>query len=234
NNTLSKFYSTFKEKSEKTNFLTFCLYLPLLVIIPVGLIGYLGYNTIVGFLARENPIIEAYVWSIYLIAIAMAYFVLFYAWVRVHMKSAFGNFMKEVFHRVLISFLLFAVYLEWLTPSQFIWSLVFVYFSRMLVIEIYAFKLHFPKLTFKKPQNFNTIFKYSMLIILVVSFSFIILDIDKVMIGSYIVIENVAYYNVAVFIAMVIAVPSRSMAQITTPLTAQYINDKKWEQLKDL
>src|SRR5690606_10750513 len=24
------------------------------------------------------------------------------------------------------------------------------------------------------------------------------------------------------------------MAQITTPLTAQYINDKKWEQLKDL
>src|SRR5690606_6358927 len=67
NNTLIKFYSTFKKKSEKTNFLTFCLYLPLLVIIPVGLIGYLGYNTIVGFLARENPIIEDYVWSIYLI-----------------------------------------------------------------------------------------------------------------------------------------------------------------------
>src|SRR5690606_13886043 len=98
----------------------------------------------------------------------------------------------------------------------------------------YAFKLHFPKLTFKRPQNFHAIFKYSILIILAGSISLILLDIDKVMIGSYIPIENVAYYNVAVFIAIVIAVPSRSMAQITTPLTAQFINKKQWTQLKDL
>lgn len=233
-NTLIKFYSSYTDKLQQTNFLTLCLYLPLLVIIPIGFMGYLGYDVIVRFLSKENPIIQDYVWSVYLIAIAMAYFEVFYAWVRVSMKSAFGNFMKEVFHRILISFLLFAVYLEWLSASQFIWSLVVVYFLRMFVIKLYAFRLHTPKITFKKPQNFSAIIKYSILIIFAGSVSLILLDIDKVMIGSYIPIENVAYYNVAVFIAMVIAVPSRSMAQIATPLTAQLINAKQWVQLKDL
>lgn len=125
------------------------LYLPLLIIIPVGVIGYIGYESIIYFLSKENKIIENYVWCIFLIAIAMAYFEIYYAWVKVQMKSAFGNFMKEVFHRVLILLLLFGVYFEWLTAEQFIWSLVFVYFSRLLFMKLYAVKLKFPTLIFR-------------------------------------------------------------------------------------
>jgi O-antigen/teichoic acid export membrane protein len=231
-NTLIKFYSSYKHIPERNNFLTFMLYLPLLIIIPVGVLGYVGYESIVYFLSKENEIIENYVWSIFLIAIAMAYFEIYYAWVKVHMQSVLGNFMKEVFHRFLIMLLLFGVYFEWLTVEHFIWSLVLVYFSRLLFMKLYAVRLKFPNLVFSFPKNTVSILKYSFLIIIAGSVSLILLDIDKVMIGKYIPIENVAYYNVAIFIAMVIVVPARAMHQITYPLTAQLINSKKWDELK--
>lgn len=233
-NTIVKFYASFKNKSEQQNFMSLMLYLPLLVIIPVGILGYLGYEMIVNFLAEENPIIENYVWMIYLIAIAMAYFEVFYAWVRVEMQSVFGNFMKEVYHRVVISGLLFAVYFDLLSQEQFIWSLVAVYFSKMLIMKLYAMRIRFPKLTFYIPENIGSIIKYSALIIIAGSIALVLLDIDKVMIGKYLPIENVAYYNVAVFIAMVIAVPARAMNQITYPLTAKLINEKQFQALKEL
>ncbi len=233
-NTLIKFYSSYKRESDRINFLTFMMYLPLLVIIPVGLIGFFGYESIVSFLSKENKIIENYVWCIFLIAIAMAYFELFYSLVKVQMKSVFGNFMKEVFHRVLIMLLLLGVHFELLTVEYFIWSLVLVYFSRLLFMKLYAINLKFPKFVFCFPKNTVSILKYSLLIIVAGSVSLVLLDIDKVMIGKYIPIENVAYYNVAIFIAMVIVVPARAMHQITYPITAQLINSKKWDELKVL
>ena len=54
------------------------------------------------------------------------------------------------------------------------------------------------------------------------------------MINHYIKIENVAYYSVAIFIATVISVPSRSMHQITYPLTAEILNKNDKQELKSL
>ena len=233
-NTLVKFYSSYEDITQRDNFLSFMLYLPLLMIIPVGLIGVFAYESITSFLAKENEIIKGYVPSIFLIAISMAYFEVFYAWARVHMKSAFGNFMKEVFHRIVIMLLLILVYFKYMNANDFVWSLLGVYFLRMLVMKLYAFKLKFPKLIFKLPKNTKQIFIYSFMIIIAGSIALVLLDIDKVMIGKYIPIENVAYYNVAIFIAMVIIVPSRAMHQITYPITAELLNSKKWEELENL
>ncbi len=54
------------------------------------------------------------------------------------------------------------------------------------------------------------------------------------MLNQFVEIKNVAYYSVAGFIAMVIAVPSRSMHQITYPMTAEYINKSDSVSLKVL
>ena len=54
------------------------------------------------------------------------------------------------------------------------------------------------------------------------------------MLGKLVVIDNIAYYSVAVFIATVIAVPARAMHQITHPLTAKFLNENKLTELEDL
>ena len=234
-NAIIKYYSSFKTKNSINGFLTLMLFLPLIFIIPVGIIGYFSYETIGSFLSRENSIVENYTWYIFILAIAMAYFEIFFAWTKVQMQTVFGNIMKEVFHRVAIMILLFAVYLNWLSIDEFIIGLVGVYVLRMLIMKLYAYTVRFPKLVFQLPNNLSSIFKYALLMIIAGSVAMLILDIDKFMIGILIEdIEQVAYYSVAIFIATVIAVPQRAMHQIMMPLTAKYLNDNDLTALEDL
>jgi O-antigen/teichoic acid export membrane protein len=234
-NAIIKFYSTFKTKNSINSFLSFMLFLPLVFIIPIFIIGYLSYDVIGSLLSKENAIVENYVWHIFVLAIAMAYFEIFFAWSKVQMQTVFGNVMKEIFHRVCIMLMLIAVYMVWLSLDQFILSLVVVYVLRMFIMMLYAFSIRFPKFKFQKIERLSSILKYSGLMIIAGSVAMLILDIDKFMIGLMLEnIEEVAYYSVAIFIATVIAVPQRAMHQIMMPLTAKYLNENNNMALEDL
>jgi O-antigen/teichoic acid export membrane protein len=233
-NALIKFYSTFKTKNSLNSFLTLMLFLPFVFIIPVGLIGIFGYDFITSLLSEKNPMVYEYVWHIYITAIAMAYFEIFYAWSKVHLKTVFGNIMREIFHRFCIMILLGCVYMKWIDVETFIGGVVAVYALRMVIMKIYAYALRFPVIKFSKIEDVSSILKYSFLIIIAGSIAMVILDLDKFMIGQYLEIENVAYYSVAIFIATVISVPQRSMHQIMMPLTAKFLNENNKTELQSL
>jgi len=91
---------------------------------------------------------------------------------------------------------------------------------------LYAFNIRRPVIRFSRIPNVSHIVNYALLIIIAGSVASIILEIDKFMIGEYLEIEKVAYYGVAIYIAAVIGVPSRSMHQITNPITAALLNKK--------
>lgn len=223
-NSLVKFYSSFKGGREQEGFLTMMLLLPLVLIIPIGLISYFANEAIGAFLSKENPIVRDYIWHIFFTGMAMAYFEVFYAWSRIRMKSVFGNLMKELFCRIGQTILLTLLWLDIIDVPFFINALVGFYIVRTLIMKIYAYRVHMPKLIFQLPKNWKDIVKYSGLIILGGSTAIVLMEVDKVMLNNYLPIENVAYYGVAGFIAITIAVPSRAMHQITYPMTAEYIN----------
>ncbi|WP_417443971.1 lipopolysaccharide biosynthesis protein [Joostella sp.] len=230
-NTLIKFYSSYTNSKEQNAFTGFMFLLPLVIIIPVGLLGIVSYKYIVSYLTETNKILEPYVWTIFILAFSMAYFEVFFAWAKVHMKSVYGNFLKEVYHRVVVMILLFLVHLDVLSIPMFIYSLIGVYFSRMILMLISAFIIKKPAFIFRLPTNYINVLKYSFLIILTGSIAAVLLDIDKVMLGQFKEIENIAYYNVAVFIAIVIAVPARAMHQITYPITSKLLNTRNFKEL---
>ena len=233
-NTIIKFYSTFKTKHSLNSFLTVMLFLPLIVVIPMGLFGYACYNFIGDLLSHENDIVKDYIWHIFIVAVSMAYFEVFYAWAKTQMHTVFGNFMKEVFHRLAITALLFAVFFEYISVDEFITYLIATYVLKMIIMMVSAFSIRLPVFTLKRIDNLGSVIKYSGLIIIAGSIATVILDIDKFMLTQYIPIEEVAYYSVAIYIATVIAVPQRAMHQIMLPLTAQYLNDKNKFALEDL
>ena len=233
-NTLVKYYSGFQERNGKDGFLTLMVFLPLILIVPIGAISYLTNETIGNFLSKENPIVKGYVWHIFIIGVAMAYFEVFYAWAKVQMKSVFGNFMKEVFSRIVISVLLLMVYWDVISVLTFLNAMVGMYILRTLIMQAYALRSLRLKLNFSFPANTREILTYSTLIILGGSAAIVLLEVDKVMINQFIEIKNVAYYSVAGYIATVIAVPSRSMHNITYPLTAEILHKKDIKALKTL
>lgn len=234
NHTIVKFFSSYFTKIEKDKFLSSVLFLPLFIAIPLGYLGNLFYEEISTYLSEENPIIKNYTFVIYLIAFTCAYFEVFYAWAKVQLRSVFGNVMKELWNRVVVMLLLFAVFFGWITKPQFIYYLTGFYFLRMLVMMLYAFRLYFPKLTFKKPDNYREILRYSMYIILAGSAGAIILDIDKFMIPGKESLEKAAYYSVAVFIGSFIEAPSRAMLNILQPLTSKTLNEANLNEVGSL
>jgi len=233
-NTVVKFYSSFKTRQSQNGFLTLMLLLPFVVILPAIGISFIAFDTISSWLSKENPIIGDYTWYIVITAIAFAYFEVFYAWSKVQLQSVFGNFMKEVFHRVCTAVLLLLVYFGYMNTQQLIQAIVGVYVVRMLIMKLYAFSLRFPSLKHVQFKGSSRILKYTTLIIIAGSVANIILEIDKFMIGKYVAIENVAFYGVAIYIATVIGVPLRSMHQITYPLTAKLLNENNKAELKTL
>ncbi len=233
--TIIKFFSSYKNQHEQDSFLLTAILLPMLIIIPLALLGVVFYQQIAEFLARENIIIEKYTYTIFFTAIFMGYFEVFYAWSRVQMKSVFGNFIKEVFARICISILLFAVYFDWIDANQFIYAVVLVYLLRMIIMKLYAFSLYFPKIEWNGlPKNIREILSFSLYIIMAGSAGTILLEIDKFMIPQMKYIAEVAYYSVGVYIASVIGIPSRAMQQIINPITARELNNNNLEEVEVL
>ena len=234
-NTLIKFFNeNNKTEEDLSSYFSYMLLLPLLIIIPFFALFYAFYENIALYESAKNSIVYDFVWEIPLIALFIGYFEIFYAWLRAHMKSVFGSFVKEVFVRILVTISLFAVYFEFITLPQFIHSLVLVYGISLLVIIYYANKVKPIQLNKKFPKKTKSIFVFTIFIILSASVANMLLDIDKYMINQFLKIENIAFYSLAVYLAMVISVPQRAMHQITYPITAKLMSENKWQELNEL
>lgn len=232
--TILKFYSTYTSKLEKDKFLSIAMILPLLVALPIGFIGVLFYDGISSYLSLKNPVVKEYVPVIYLVAIACAYFEIFYAWSKVQLQSVYGNLLKELFSRVASMILLFSVYFKLISVEEFIWYLTGAYFIRMFLMAGYALKLYRPKFGFELPDNIGEIMKYSFYIILAGAAGTILIDIDKFMIPQKEAIALTAYYSVGVYIGSVVETPGRAMSHILQPFIAKAINANEMEEVCSL
>ena len=233
-NTLIRFYSKCETENEREKFLSFMLWMPLLLIIPITSITFFFYDQIAFYILKKNPTVEPFLWLIPIIGIFMGYFEVYYAWVKVHMQSVFGNLISEVLVRIIVMLMLFSVHWHWLTKDEFIYGLLIAYFLQFAVMKSYAMYVKTPILSFKIPHNSKEIFGYSFFIILSGSVAVLLMDFDKVMIPAYENISSNALYSVAIFIATVIAVPSRAMLQIIYPITAKLMSENKQNELQDL
>lgn len=230
-NTLVKFYSQYETNEERSRFLSFTVLFPLLLIIPMFLIGFYFFDEILFFLSKKNIIVKNYIWLIPFIGLCMAYFEIFYAWLRVHMHSVFGNFIKEVGLRSASLLLLIAVYYNWITVEGFVYATAVVYLLALLVTMFYAFSIQKPNFQFTIPKNTKDVLVYTFYIILSGSVANLLLDGDKMILNQYMNIENIAYYSVATYIALVISVPSRAMHQIVYPITAKLMHENKHDEM---
>ena len=231
--TIVKFFSSYLTKADKDRFLSSILFLPCLIAIPIAYFGNLFYDEIGTYLSKENPVIKDYTFVIYLIAVATSYFEIFYAWAKVQYQSVFGNILKELWNRVVVMMLLFAVYFDLISKPEFIYYLTGAYFLRMFVMMLYAFKLYMPKISFSRPDNFKDVLRFGY-IILAGSAGAIILDIDKFMIPGKESLVTAAYYAVAVFIGSFIEAPSRAMLNILQPLTSKTLNEENHVEVASL
>lgn len=232
--TIIKYFSSYNSAKEKDIFMSSIIFLPILTIIPICYLVVQFHDIIASFLSLKNPIIESYVWVIFLVAFATSYFEVFYSWARVQLKSVFGNFLKEIYPRVSIFILLLLVFYDIISKENFVWYLTGFYYLRLIIMVAYSLKLYTPNFYFKLPVNTKQILSYSIYIFLAGSAASILIDIDKFMIPQKEAISQTAFYAVAVFIATVVEIPGRALFQIVNPLVAKALNTNNFTELKML
>lgn len=229
-----KFYSAAENQDEKDKILFFSLLLPLCIILPSGLLFTSFYDEVAAYMATENAAMRDYVFLIFAIAVCTSYFEIFYSWARVQKKSVFGNFLKEVYQRVMIFVLLLLYFFKIIGLQGFIYGLIVGYFLRLAVMFFHSISLYRPRFVGWIPKAFKQLLAFSSLIFLSGFGASLILDIDKTMLIKLVEGKYVAYYTVAVFIASVIDMPNRAMVQIINPLIAEALNKQDKERLYTL
>tara|TARA_B100001027_G_scaffold16561_1_gene9939 strand:- start:235 stop:1695 length:1461 start_codon:yes stop_codon:yes gene_type:complete len=229
-----RYYSKYNRKNDKDGLLTLSILIPLVIVLLFVPLFFVYYDDIRQYLFQSDQSLSKYAYVILFIAISTSFFEVFYSWLRVKLKSVFGNFLKELYPRLLIAFLLIFYSIGLLNFESFVIFLIYGYYLRLIIVIVYSFYVNKPKLSLNFKNDFNEIFKYCLLIFLSGAASSIILDIDKSMLSSILTVENVAYYSVAVFIAAVIEIPGRAMFQILSPVVASAINKNQMKKLEDL
>ena len=229
-----RYYSKYNKKTDKDGLLTLSIIIPLVIVILFVPIFFTYYDQIRLYLFQSDQSLSRYAYVILFIAVSTSFFEVFYSWLRVKLKSVFGNFLKELYPRLLIAFLLMSYSYGILNFENFVLFLIYGYYLRLLIVIIYSFYINKPRISFAFKSDFKEVFKYCLLIFLSGAASSIILDIDKSMLSSILTVENVAYYSVAVFIAAVIEIPGRAMFQILSPVVADAINKNHFKKLEGL
>jgi len=234
NNTIIKFYHSYESDTDKNRFFSWILLTPIITTLLALFAYYLFYQRIHNYFENANAVVSPYVFMILVLGFFTAYFELFFAWAKIHLKSVGGNFIKAIFLRVFISLLLVLVYLDLLSIPQFIDTFGAAYVLRTLVMGIIAYRIQPFSFQLKKIEKVRELITYASLVLIASLIATYLLDLDKVMIEYFRPIEELPAYSIAIYIASVIAVPARALLQITTPLTAKFINQKEYSSLNDL
>ena len=232
--TIIRFFSSYNTKDEQQKFMSSVILLPLFIALVVGGIGVVFYHSISAALSIENPVIASYTWVIFAVAVATAYFEVFYAWARVQLQSVAGNALKEIFPRLYLFLLLMALYLFDLSFHFFIVALVSGYYLRLLLMIILANRFYPLRIRLFFPSDISSILTYSFTIFLAGSAGSLIIDIDKFMIPQLEEIKQTAFYAVAIFAATIVEVPARAMWQILNPLVATAVNENNFKEVNRL
>ncbi|WP_339813688.1 polysaccharide biosynthesis C-terminal domain-containing protein [uncultured Imperialibacter sp.] len=180
---------------------------------------------ITAYFAKESGLVNNYQWVILAVLLVMSFQAVAEGYSRALLKIVAANFAKEVLVRVgtSITVLLYAVNI--ITFPVMVYTMILVYGVSLLYLLGYLayrkqLSLKFSFSTFERPQ-LKEMMVYSMYALLGAGGSFIILNIDQIMISGIIGLSWNGIYTTAFYIAVVIEMPRRALTQITTPLISR-------------
>jgi len=203
-------------------------------LVVLSFIFYLGQGIFKSLIGVTTEELEGLIPFIWLLGLAMAVFEICFAISKIHLKTVFGTFLKEILVRLGISVLLLIHLYANLNLTTIIVLICAIYILRVLLMLVYfqktKIKIRFAKGWFPFRKDILT---YSILVIFGAFSTVVFLELDKFMIGRYLEIGQVALYAVGVYIATVIAIPLRSMQHITNTVTADYLKNKTHKELDE-
>lgn len=231
-----RYFPFFKQAAPQKHGLLFWVFVvPLAGFLLFTVLYLLGSDLLIRFYGEQSPLFVNY----YLWVIPLTFFTLYFEVLNNYLRSlrdsTTGSFVNEVSQRILVILILGFYFFEWITFAQFITLFVISYGSQPLLIMMQIWR----KEGFRLKPNFSILRKplvrgmanYGLYSLLGGLTTILVWNVDVMMLGSMAGLEATAIYAIAFYMASVITVPQRAIEKIATPLLADFIKNKQWDEV---
>lgn len=234
-----RFFPLFRRLGGRDNGLLF-----LAVTIPLA--GFLIFTIL--FLVLRDPLIAWYSGSsplfidylLYILPITLfiLYFDVLNSYLRSLYDSVTGIVISDILLRVMVIALLALFHFGDILFDTFVLLFSAIYGLQpllMLVAIARRGELNLrPRFDLLRRTLIRSMRTYGLYTLLGGLTTVVVWNVDVIMLGSMIGLEQTAVYAVAFYIGAVIAVPQRAIERIATPLVAGHIRDREWEEIRTI
>ncbi|HEX2963253.1 MAG TPA: polysaccharide biosynthesis C-terminal domain-containing protein [Ignavibacteriales bacterium] len=234
-----RYFPYFKDpKKEHNGFLFFLFCLSFVGYIVFVALFFIFKDTLIGIYSRNAAQLTEYFY--YLIPFTFIQLCLFIleVYMLVQLKPVVPRFIREIVIRVLLTLGVLGILYHMITFHVFINFIFVVYVIALLLLVIYVYSRG---VLFLRP-NFS-VFKNPMLKSMLVFGGFVLLgntsdiiirNIDSLMLGSYSGLKSTGIYTIALYIALVLEIPRRSMSQVVIPLVAEATKNGDMKKIAEI
>ncbi len=235
-NLVIRYFPVFKRAApENHGFLFWVLTVPI-----IGFMLFVGIyiaadGTIIAYYAEQSPLfVDYYLWVLPL-TLFILYFEILNNYLRSLRDSVTGSFAMEIIQRIITISLLGIYFFDWITFHLFVTLFVLSYLMNPLIVGIQIarkgeWKLC-PNMKLMRRPLIKGMANYGLFSMLGGLTTVIVWNVDIIMLGSLSGLDQTAVYAVAFYMASVIAIPQRSINKIVSPLLADFIKNKEWDEV---
>jgi O-antigen/teichoic acid export membrane protein len=238
-NTVIKYFPHLEDKEKGHHgFFNWILRIGLILSAILIVLLFIFKPVIISQFAKDNSLFTDHYYSIILISVTSVVSEILFGYARAQMKNVPPVFIKEFFLRLLQTAVISAFYLNYFDFDGFILTFAIAYGIQAILIIGY---LYYRKLiVLSKQITLNTkvtlkeLYRFSGFMVLNKLPNTALNNVDVVMLGAMTNFENAGVYSIALFLANVVAVPARTIHQISIPLLAKYFKNNNIREVEKL
>lgn len=238
-NTTWKFFPYFRnEERNNYGFLKLVVTIALIGSVITALLSVIFGDAITSFYTENSKEFIKYYYWIIPIGIANVFYLLFENYLRGLYKNVFPAFVYEIVLRLIVTILLFALYLGFISFEEFLIGNSLSFSVPLLLLIVYLIRLgeiKSFKTKIKVPKRFKSIIvKYGLFSYTNSLGAMVVTTLDIAMIASMIGLSGAGVYSTVIYLTSALQVPYRSIIRVSVPFVSLYWKEKKMKEMNAL
>lgn len=237
---VDRYFSLFRNDEEKHGgILSFLLMLPLVGVVLFGLIYWLFTPLIVGYFSKNSALLVDYHFLVLPLTVFWIYITVLDAYCRNNSRIAIPMFIREVYLRVANVLLVIIFGIGWINFDWMLYLIIAAYGFAVVLFIGYIIVLgkgywRWPDRTILTNSLLKQMLGYGTFTVLGALGVNIILFIDRTMLAGERDLVNAGIFIVASYMASVIEIPRKALAQISIPILTQHLRNEDFAQLEKM
>lgn len=193
---------------------------------------------ITAYFSINSSLLSDYFLVVVALVLILSLYNLLESYGRIFLKIIVQNIIKEVVLRLMLTIGVSLYFLQFISFHQLVYGLIVMYGMMLVMLLAYIFKLGQLKFSSRFDLMDKALMKriglYSLFVMLGAGSNNIVLNIDQIMISSELGLSANGVYSTVFYFAVMIELSRRVIAQITTPLVADSLENHDLEAVKKI